>query len=74
VGYSSIEIRNSNKAQTFGKCEKVECYTPDWSGNPFCFFSKTKRLERKAGKWLEKCPSVLVQNFINGCWWAADYL
>jgi hypothetical protein len=34
----------------------------------FVFFSKTKRLERKAGKWLGKCPSVLVQNFINGCW------
>jgi hypothetical protein len=26
----------------------------------FVFFSKTKRLERKAGTWLGKCPSHLV--------------
>ena len=32
------------KAQTIGKCLKVEGYTPDWSGNPFCFFFKNKKI------------------------------
>jgi hypothetical protein len=26
----------------------------------FVFFQKTKRLERKAGTWIGKCPSLLL--------------
>jgi hypothetical protein len=26
----------------------------------FVFFQKTKRLKRKAGKWIGKCPSLLL--------------
>jgi len=39
----SIPIAIGNKVLKFG------CPSPDGSGNPFCFFLKTKRLQRTAG-------------------------
>jgi hypothetical protein len=49
------------KIQKFGECPKVGGLPPIEAEILFVFFSKTKRLQRIAGKWLGKCPSLLVQ-------------
>ena len=40
-------------------------YSPDCSGNPFCFWKKTKRLERKAGPEVQNMKNRLApENFL----------
>jgi hypothetical protein len=37
-------------------------FTPDWSGNPFCFFFKNKKIGAQSGKMDWKMPVPFGSN------------